>query len=254
MPRYSKEDALTEREFELLLKAANEMDGEKQFETKFILVCAGRMGLRSGEIAHIRKEWIDMSTHTLNIPLYDGCEFGKGGEACGYCRGRARDYMETHNKTKSEVEESVLKEFPQLSQSARDEIVEQRYNQKEVTFEEALKMRWSPKNKTASRSIPFDFDVRVQLIFEEFFEEYEKFPKSKATLNRRVDSVSDIVEFKNNIYPHSLRATAAMLHASRDLSPYALMSTMGWETLETARSYLGSSDISAARELRFKYR
>jgi len=38
MPLYSKEGALTEREFELLLKAANEMYGEKQFETKFILV------------------------------------------------------------------------------------------------------------------------------------------------------------------------------------------------------------------------
>jgi len=38
MPLYSKEGALAEREFELLLKAANEMYGEKQFETKFILV------------------------------------------------------------------------------------------------------------------------------------------------------------------------------------------------------------------------
>ena len=36
--------------------------------------------------------------------------------------------------------------------------------------------------------------------------------------------------------------------------PYSLMSTMGWETLETARAYIGSSDTSAARKLRFKYR
>lgn len=99
-----------------------------------------------------------------------------------------------------------------------------------------------------------NFDVRVQLLFEEFDERYDRFPKSKATLNRRVKRVSEVSEVESNIYPHSLRATAAMLHASRDLSPYALMSTMGWETLETARSYLGSSDTSAARELRYKYR
>ena len=37
-------------------------------------------------------------------------------------------------------------------------------------------------------------------------------------------------------------------------TPHSLMSTMGWETLETARAYIGSSDTSAARELRFKYR
>lgn len=254
MARYSKEDALNEREFELLLRATERMKEEKRFETKFILVCAGRMGMRGGEIAHIKSDWIDMATHTLNIPEYDGCTFGKAGEPCGYCRNRARDYMETHNKDREEIFEEVDSEFSEISRSAKDEIVEERFYDREVTFDEALDLRWSPKTKNASRSIPFDFDVRIQLIFEEFFERYDRFPKSKATLNRRVNRVTELSEVDANIYPHSLRATAAMLHASRDLSPYALMSTMGWETLETARSYLGSSDTSAARELRFKYR
>lgn len=254
MPRYSKEDALNEREFELLLQSIGKMKEEKQFETKFILVCAGRMGLRSGEIAHITSDWIDMATHTLEIPEHDSCEFGKGGEVCGYCRNRARDYMETHNKTRKEIISDVENQFPDIKRESVIEIAESKYSEKEITFEEALDMRWRPKTRNSARSIPFDFDVRVQLIFEEFVERYDRFPKSKATLNRRVNRISDIADVDSNVYPHSLRATAAMLHASRDLSPYALMSTMGWETLETARTYLGSSDTSAARELRFKYR
>ena len=67
MPRHSREDALTEREFELLYQSISEMKSSKQLETKFIMMCAGRMGMRGGEIAHIRNEWIDTSTHTIEI-------------------------------------------------------------------------------------------------------------------------------------------------------------------------------------------
>jgi len=120
--------------------------------------------------------------------------------------------------------------------------------------DEALDMRWTPKTQNSARSIPYDFDVRLQLVFGEFFDEHDVFPKSKCTINRRINTAVEKSPLETDVYPHSLRATAAMLHASRDVSPYSLMSTMGWETLETARAYIGSSDTSAARELRFKYR
>ena len=98
------------------------------------------------------------------------------------------------------------------------------------------------------------FDVRVQLIIEEFIDKYERFPISKATLNRRVNRVVNRANVKGRVYPHSLRATAASLLASRDVSLFSLMSFMGWNDIETARSYLSSSEQSAAREIRNKYR
>jgi len=133
-------------------------------------------------------------------------------------------------------------------------IAQDEFQENSITFDEALEMRWAPKTQNSARSIPYDFDVRVQLVFEEFFDEYDMFPKSKCTINRRINTAVEKSDIDTDVYPHSLRATAAMLHASRDVSPYSLMSTMGWETLETARAYIGSSDTSAARELRFKYR
>ena len=40
MARHSREDALTEREFELLYQYISEMKSSKQLETKFIMMCA----------------------------------------------------------------------------------------------------------------------------------------------------------------------------------------------------------------------
>lgn len=254
MPRHSKQDALSEREFELLLRAVPKLKEQKQLETRFILMCAGRMGMRGGEIAHISEDWIDRSKHVLEIPEYDYCTFGKFDDPCGYCRNRARDYMETHNRSFEEVVADIEEKYPQLEEMAVKSIAQEEHEETEIAFEKALELRWSPKTKNSARSIPYDFDVRIQLTFEDFFEEHSYFPKSKATLNRRVDNVVEKSNIEKRVYPHSLRATAAMLHASKDISPYSLMSTMGWETLETARTYIGSSDTSAARELRFKYR
>ena len=254
MTRHSREDALTERQFEILYQSIDEMKPSKQLETKFIMMCAGRMGMRAGEIAHIRKDWIDTSTHTIKIPEYDSCEFGKFDDPCGYCRNRARDYMQTHNRSFGEVVSDVKEEHPQLNEQAVKTIAQDKFTEDSISFEEALELRWSPKTQNSARSIPYDFDVRVQLVFEDFFDECSVFPKSKCTINRRIQTVVEKSPIESDVYPHSLRATAAMLHAARDVSPYSLMSTMGWETLETARAYIGSSDTSAARELRFKYR
>jgi len=210
--------------------------------------------MRAGEIAHITEEWIDTSSHTIEIPEYDSCQFGKFDDPCGYCRNRARDYMQTHNRSFKEVISAVKDDHPQLDDDSVKTIAENKFTSNSITFDEALEKRWSPKTQNSARSIPYDFDVRVQLVFENFFEKYSVFPKSKCTLNRRISTVVDKSPIEETVYPHSLRATAAMLHAARDVSPYSLMSTMGWETLETARAYIGSSDTSAARELRFKYR
>lgn len=254
MTRHSREDALTERQFELLYQSIDDMKTSKRLETKFILMCAGRMGMRAGEIAHISKNWTDTSTHTIEIPEHDPCDFGKFADPCGYCRNRARDYIETQNRSFGDVISDVKDQYPQLDKQAIKTIAQDNFKEGSISFEEALDLRWSPKTQSSARSIPYDFDVRVQLVFEDFFDNYSKFPKSKCTINRRISTVAEKSELENDVYPHSLRATAAMLHASRGVSPYSLMSTMGWETLETARAYIGSSDTSAARELRFKYR
>lgn len=251
MVNYSRDDALSEREFILLLEAVDDMKQPKQLQTRFILMAAGRMGMRGGEIAHINQSWVNEYDNLIEIPKHENCNKGKfEDEVCGYCRRRAKDYLDTHNQT----EEDILSEIDDsLSEEAKNEIVEQKLSgNKEL--EDVVSMWWQPKTNAAVRSIPYDFNIRLQLTVERFFDEYDEFPLSKSTLNRRVDTVSSKSEIDKDIYPHSLRATAATTHASRDVSPYALMSIMGWRDMATARTYISASDESAAIEIRSKYR
>lgn len=53
--RHTHQDALTNREFERLLKACEQLPEPEQFEARLM---AGRLGLRAGEIAHTTIEWI----------------------------------------------------------------------------------------------------------------------------------------------------------------------------------------------------
>jgi len=55
---HSKEDALSEREFELLLEAASRLSASDYYYTpdpEFTIYVLGRLGLRRGELAHLRE-------------------------------------------------------------------------------------------------------------------------------------------------------------------------------------------------------
>lgn len=255
MVRYSREDALTEREFVLLLEATDELKESKQLQAKFILMAAGRLGMRSGEIAHIDNSWVNKHQGLISIPEHQPCTNGTNdGEICGYCRNRARDYLQTHNTSVEEVMAELDEEFSDdIDNASKRQIAEKRASEHNVTISDIAERWWQPKTPAAVRSIPYDFDVRLQLTIERFFDAYDSFPISKATLNRRVKRTAELSPLKKRIYPHSLRATAATTHASRNVSPYALMSIMGWRDMDTARTYISASDESAAIEIRSKH-
>lgn len=255
MVRYSREDALTEREFVLLLEGADKMDDEKRLQARFILMASGKMGMRGGEIAHINDSWVNKANNTISIPQHDPCTHGDGGGICGYCRNRIRDYLETHNMSREEAHMDVDGEFgDDISPTAKERIVQKRLDETNKEFDDLKDDWWQPKTPASVRTIPYDFNIRLQLTVERFFDTYDTFPVSKATLNRRVSRAAELSELDKRIYPHSLRATAATTHASRDVSPYALMSVMGWRDMDTARTYVAASDESAARELRSSHR
>lgn len=255
MVRYSREDALSERQFVLLYEAAEKLDEEKKIQSRFILMCAGRLGMRGGEIAHINKSWVNVYSNLIEIPKYDRCTHGKyDGEICGYCRNRAKDYLSTHNISKEEAMIEVEEEFgDSINMKAKEEIISKKLSDN-LSLSDVEDEWWQPKTPAAVRSIPYDFQVRLQMTIERFFEMYDEFPISKSSLNRRVEKLVDISEVEKRVYPHSLRATAATTHASRNVSPYALMSIMGWRDMETARTYISASDESAAIEVRSKHR
>jgi integrase len=217
---HSKEDALSEREFEALLEGCQRLDdGYYTLEAKFIVLVAGRLGLRAGEITHMRESWIDWRRRMVVIPGFEECDKGREGGVCGYCRQHARQRA-NHNG--------------------------------DVTVAQALDESWTPKTSAAAREIPFDNLSRVDLIIERYFERFDRFTGSRTTVNRRLDAALEVSRgvSVDDTNPHGLRATAASFFADRQLDVIALQSMFGWTQLSTAQNYLRRSGESTARAIR----
>lgn len=256
MTNHSREDALTDRQLELLLEGARELPEPHDFEARAVIMIAGRLGLRGGEIAHLRADWIDEDRRMIDIPEYDPCEKGKNGGVCGYCRERAKDRVDAHNLSHDEARDIVQEEFGEadLADDQLDTLAEQKRSEHNMALESALDERWEPKTENGARSIPYDLDARTEIVIERFADRYDIFPKARIAVNRRVNEAVAAAGLEGRIYPHALRATAANQMAMNDVSAHSLLAIFGWSDIETARAYIKASEENAAREIRSKCR
>jgi integrase len=207
---HSHEDVLNDREFERLLEACRELPSPRDFEARFICLLGGRLGLRGGEIAHFRTAWVDWNRNLIRIPKHEPCD-------CGYCERQARQEA-AHND--------------------------------DLTASVALRSRWHPKTVASARSIPFDLSLRTERCIERFANRYEGFPRSRSTVNRRVQEAAEEAKLSGRVYPHCLRATAASHHAYKGVAPVPLQALMGWSDLATAQKYIRISGSATADALR----
>ena len=216
---HSKDDALNEREFELLYEGAAAMDGYQGLEAEFIVVVAGRLGLRLSEISHLQADWIDWRDDLIQIPAHEPCTKGRHGDHCGQCEQAIAQCVD--------------------------------YND-EVQREDVVDNWWRPKTQAAVRGVPFDWCPRADIQLERFFEEFDAFERSGSAIGRRVTSAAELAPGldPDEIYPHCLRATAATLLSGKGLSAHALCSMFGWANLSTARVYLARSDQNTQRAVR----
>jgi integrase len=221
---HSKEDALDDREFELLLEGARKL-GESDYyygpDPLFTIQVLGRLGLRRGELAHLSEEWIDWRNEMIVIPDHHDCGKGTDGDVCGYCRQLARQRVE--------------------------------YADGGLSMEEAVSWMWVPKTAAAAREIYFGFDARLKLAIERYFsgDAYSRYEPSGTAINRRVKKAAERAPELNpeDVRPHSLRATAATYHAGRGLELLPLMQMFGWSQPQTAEIYIGRSGTNTARQL-----
>ncbi|MFB1066430.1 tyrosine-type recombinase/integrase [Natrinema sp. H-ect4] len=216
--RHSKEDALDEREYELLLEGATRLDEPYSRETRFIVLVAGRLGLRLGEMTHMRESWVDWRKRMIEIPRHQGCDKGKSGGLCGLCKQQMRQQV-AHND--------------------------------DLEIEDVRPSMWRSKTDAAARAVPFDFDPRTELAIERFFDRHDRWPYSHTAIRRRVTkatAAADELE-DDSIYPHALRATAASAFAARGLDVLPLQAMMGWANASTAECYVQQSPENTARAL-----
>jgi len=254
---HSREHALNDREFEMLLRGARQLKQPFDFEARLVVHCTATLGMRAGEVAHLRTDWIDFDERIIEIPKHEPCDFGQSdGEICGYCRNWARDYVDSHTLSLEDAKAEVCEEFQDvdLDDVAIEELAQKRINEEAVTMEEAIERQWQPKTAAAARTIPIDFDIRTQMTLEEFAEEHDRFPKSRATVNRRINKAAEKAGLEGRIYPHALRATSANRMVVTGVSAHSLMAIMGWSDFSTARVYISRNQQAAANELRSKTR
>lgn len=216
--RHSKADALTEREFELLLDGAAEMDGYRRLEAEFVIFVAGRLGLRRGEIAHLDESWADWRKQMLRIPGHVECTKGRDGGRCGHCRQLIQQCVEHNGLEWSDVAPNW----------------------------------WRPKTEAAVRSVPWDFSPRTGLAIERFFDEFDSFERSSTAISRRIDRAAEYAPELDvdAVYCHALRASAATYQVARGLGAHPLTSMMGWANLSTAECYIARSEENTRRAVR----
>ena len=222
--RHSKEDALDDRQFELLLEGARQLAQSDYYysaDPEFVIYVLGRLGLRRGELVHLRESWLDRRNKMIHIPSHDPCNHGKGGSICGYCEQLAKQRVE--------------------------------YADGDLTLDEARKWVWVPKTDAASREIYYGFDARAEMYIERYFasDEYDRVEMSGTAVNRRVKKAAEFAPELDptRLSPHKLRATAATYHAGRGLETLSLMQMFGWRQAQTAEIYISRNGTNTARQL-----
>lgn len=151
----ARDDALSEEDFNRLIKTSERSD--QPLENKFILLMAGRLGLRVGEIAHIKSGWFDFENKMLTIPKHEPCD-------CYYCKRRFK-------KRKKNKETDIIKEVKEE--------------------------QWQPKTKHAPRSIPFGFNSELERISKKMMEKYGECPFSVGTINKKIVKLGKMVGLEN---------------------------------------------------------
>jgi integrase len=216
---YTREKALTEREFEFLLMGAGEIENKLQrLEARAVILIGGRLGLRPGAVTHLDESWVNQRRQMIHIPVHDPCTKGRNGGRCGQCRQAAKQQVD-HDESKSL--DQVLDEY------------------------------WNPKTDAAVRDVPYGFSQRVAATLELLIDEHGGWPHSFSTLQRRLEQALEHAPRldEDATAPHGLRATAASFHAGRGLEPAALQAMFGWSDLQTAKNYVSIDGEMTRRAL-----
>lgn len=218
----TREHVLREREFERLLLGAGRLSGTDRIEARAAVLIMGRLGLRGGELIHLSESWIDWRHHLVRIPDHDSCTKGRDGGVCGSCRQAAE----------------------QRQQHGDDRPVE-----------EIVEDYWQPKTDAAVRDIPFDWSVRVEVALEELLDEFDGWPTSFSTLQRRLEcsleAAPELSEDATTV--HGLRGTAASYHAGNGLEMQSLKGMFGWRDNKTPNKYLSIDGEMVRRGLQEVY-
>jgi len=200
--RHSKDDALSETELQKLIETA-----DNRFD-RAIVVLSGYEGMRSSEIAHMTKDWVDFQDDTITIPEEQNCN-------CSECIVRKKRLAMQDGASKDEVDK-------------------------------IKKGIWMPKTENSARMIPIRNKAKQYI--HDYFNAFDDIGCSRVTVFNHIKDIAKRSKITKKIYPHSLRSTSASLWGLTGISATALCKIMGWSDIETAYSYVNADMESAVQE------
>lgn len=244
--RHSREDAVEPKTFELLVEATYRMDDYYGLQCRFLLFAAGRLGMRSGEIAHLDESWLDRRRKMVCIPRHDPCDNGRDGGICGDCKDNLRQKADIRSRDRYAERHGRLTERDDHEPGGGQALAAV------VDEDDLADAAWAAKTDAAAREIPYDSVVRAGIVLDRFFERYDGWPVSQTSINRRVDRMAREAQGieEGELYPHALRATCATFWADHGLNAHSLKGLMGWSQLSTARNYISDSSERTAAAMR----
>lgn len=247
----SSDEALREPTYRRLYRGALDIDNnERRRKACYIILLAGRMGLRTGEIQHVREAWIDWDRGEIAIPQYDPC-------VCMNCWIRAKrkasdddeeledeiaatveDWLpEDSDRGPHEVVDEMLEDDEPLPEEIRNEENEESdRGAEEILYEE----RWRPKYPRSARRVPFGHSRRLTAVISVFMKHHGHLKITQVSMNNLVEEAAENADGVDSeeITIRGLRATAATHYATYVRTPKALKDLMGWTRIETAVRYL----------------
>lgn len=246
----SKDDALTDKEINLLT------DNTQTLKEKFIIKMILYSGLRAGEIAHIKKDWINEDKTIINIPTKQEC-------TCYECRLRRFSQI---------IEDTAWKkDYPDITFSVsklekilhKKRSITEKEKEYQVQFSRILVGFWEPKTHAGIREIPIIYP-ELNDVIDKFFSHHEQLNISRQRVWFIVQTVAKRaglyartkVKGKEKspswIYPHALRATCASLWGKRGVALATMCKVFGWDDVTSANPYVTIDKKSAEKELREK--
>lgn len=204
----SAENALTRGEYNMLLEGVRELDPLYDLVMEFVVTVTGRLGLRVGEMMHIKPDWVNWEKEWIHVPAHEPCTRGQDGGICGMCR--------------------------QLAKNTAD--------RNDISQDDAEQLYWKSKTPRSERKVPFSFDERCGRVLRDYFDEFDKMQGSQSTITRRLKTAVELSDLeRDNVTPHELRATAATYHAGTGIDVWTLQAMMGWAYAATAEHYILNS-------------
>lgn len=252
----SSDEALRQATYRRLYLGACKIENyDRRLEACYIILLAGRVGLRTGEIQHVREEWIDWKRGEIAIPQHDPC-------GCMNCWIAAQQKASTDEKEFREKAREMLKNDSNYDFETDDELNEileqtlpdddelppelQTEEDSETDTDDRkasnilYEERWQPKYERSARRVPFGHSERLTSVILEYLQQNEYMKITQVTMNNRVERAAELAHGVDpkNITIRGLRATAATNYATHVKSTKVLQDLMGWTRIETAARYL----------------